>query len=170
MAIFIIELRNLNGFEKINWFKIICTSSKTNWTKIKIELQHFHVQCTFPASRGLFSIVFAELTGVRKRDLCPGLKQTVLSMRHSYLVNEPSRDAFSYAGSLNDSGVLNCKQMRERQWAQVTISKQYREHAFCKCRPRLRTADESKSVSTQGKGLFSLRLSVQRIQRKRGLR
>ena len=40
--------------------------------------------------------------GARKRDLCPGLKQTVLSMHHGYLATEPSRDAFSYAGSLND--------------------------------------------------------------------
>ena len=31
---------------------------------------------TYPASRGFFSIVFVELMGVRKRDLCPGLKQT----------------------------------------------------------------------------------------------
>ena len=59
----------------------------------------------FPASRGLFSVVFAELMGARKRDLCPGSKRTVLSMRHGYLATEPSRDAFSYAGSLNDSGV-----------------------------------------------------------------
>ena len=29
----------------------------------------------FPASRGLFSIVLAELMGARKRDLCPGLKR-----------------------------------------------------------------------------------------------
>ena len=36
--------------------------------------------------------------------------------------------------------------MRERQWAQVTVSKQYREHAFCKHCPRLRTAVESKSI------------------------
>ena len=26
--------------------------------------------------------------------------------------------------------------MHKRHWAQVTVSKQYREHAFCKCRPR----------------------------------
>ena len=38
----------------------------------------------FPASRDLFSNVFAELTGKRKRDLCPGLKWTVLGMRHDY--------------------------------------------------------------------------------------
>ena len=30
--------------------------------------------------------------------------------------------------------------MRKRQWAQVTVSKQYREHAFCKRHQRLRTA------------------------------
>ena len=36
------------------------------------------------------------------------------------------------------------------------------------CRPRLRTAVESKSVSTQGRSLFSSRPPVQRIQRKRG--
>ena len=32
----------------------------------------------FPASRGPFSIVLAELMGVRKRDLCPGSKQTLI--------------------------------------------------------------------------------------------
>ena len=59
----------------------------------------------FPASRGLFSVVFAELTGARKRDLCPGSKWTVLSMRHGYIATKPSRDVFSYTGSLNESGV-----------------------------------------------------------------
>ena len=44
----------------------------------------------FPASRGLFSVVFSELTGARKRDLCPGSKQTVLNMHHSYQVTEPT--------------------------------------------------------------------------------
>ena len=47
--------------------------------------------------------------------------------------------------------------MRERQWAQVTVSNQsnqYRGHAFCKRRPRLRTAVESKSVTTQGRSLL----------------
>ena len=33
----------------------------------------------------------------------------------------------------------NCKEMREIQWAQVTVSKQYREHAFRK--PRSTTMD-----------------------------
>ena len=60
---------------------------------------------SFSASRGLFADVFAELTGARKGDLCPGSKRTVLSMRHGYLATEPFRDAFGYAGSLNDSGV-----------------------------------------------------------------
>ena len=46
--------------------------------------------------------------------------------------------------------------MCERQWAQATVSKQNREHAFCKCRQRLQTVVESKSVSTQGRGLFFL--------------
>ena len=32
----------------------------------------------YPASRGLFSVVFAELTGARKRDLCPGSKRTLI--------------------------------------------------------------------------------------------
>ena len=40
---------------------------------------------SFPAGGGLFSVVFAELTGARKRDLCPGLKRTVLNMGHGYL-------------------------------------------------------------------------------------
>ena len=39
----------------------------------------------YPASKGLFPIVLAELTGTRKRDLCPGSKKTLLSMRHGYL-------------------------------------------------------------------------------------
>ena len=60
---------------------------------------------SFSASRGLFSIVFAELTGARKRDVCPGSKRTVLSIGHGYLATELLRDAFGYAGSLNDSGV-----------------------------------------------------------------
>ena len=50
---------------------------------------------TFPASRGPFSFVFAELTGGTKRDLCHGSKWTVLSMRYGYLATETSRDAFS---------------------------------------------------------------------------
>ena len=81
---------------------------------------------SFPASRGLFSVVFAELTGTRKRDLCPGSKRTAVTQR-------PNRHVMPcyYAGSLNDSGV--------------------------------------KSILTQDRGLFSLRPSVQRIQRKRGL-
>ena len=33
---------------------------------------------TFPASRGLFSIVFDELMGMRKRDFCSGSKQTLI--------------------------------------------------------------------------------------------
>ena len=44
----------------------------------------------FPASRGLFSIVFAELTGARKRDLCPGSKRTVLSIRHDRTITSCS--------------------------------------------------------------------------------
>ena len=32
----------------------------------------------FPTTRGLFCIVFDELTGARKRDLCPGLKWTLI--------------------------------------------------------------------------------------------
>ena len=35
------------------------------------------VLASFPAGRVLFSVVFAERTGVRKRDLCPGLKRTL---------------------------------------------------------------------------------------------
>ena len=37
--------------------------------------------CLYPASRGLFSVVFAELTGARKRDLCPGSRRTALAKR-----------------------------------------------------------------------------------------
>ena len=44
--------------------------------------------------------------------------------------------------------------MRERQLVQVTVSKQYREHAFCKNHRRLQTVVESKFASTQGRGLF----------------
>ena len=53
----------------------------------------FTVKLDFPASRGLFSVVFTELTGTRKSDLCPGLKRTVFSMCHSYLATAPSREA-----------------------------------------------------------------------------
>ena len=56
------------------------------------------IYCRFPSSRGLFSVVFAELTGARKGDLCPRLKRTVLSMRHGYLATEPSRDAMLLCG------------------------------------------------------------------------
>ena len=49
----------------------------------------------FPASRGPFSFVFADLTDGTKRDLCHGSKWTVLSMHHGYLATETSRDAFS---------------------------------------------------------------------------
>ena len=34
-------------------------------------------------TRGLFCVEFVELTGARKRDLCPGSKRSVLSVRHS---------------------------------------------------------------------------------------
>ena len=53
------------------------------------------LRLVFPASRGPFSFVFAELTDRTKRDLCHGSKWTVLSMRHGYLATETSRDAFS---------------------------------------------------------------------------
>ena len=54
---------------------------------------------SFPTSRGIFiSFIFAELTGERKTDLCPGSKQTMLNMRHGYLATAPLRDAFGYAG------------------------------------------------------------------------
>ena len=43
--------------------------------------------------------------GVRKRDLCLESKETVLSMRHGYLMTVPHVMLCYYAGSLNDSGV-----------------------------------------------------------------
>ena len=52
----------------------------------------------YPASRGLFSVVFAEMTGARKRDLCPGSKRTVLNMRHGHLATKPSREAMLLCG------------------------------------------------------------------------
>ena len=45
------------------------------------------------------------------------------------------------------------KNMREPQQAQETVSKQYKEHAFCKAW----TAALSKSVSAHGRGLFPSR-------------
>ena len=54
--------------------------------------------CNFLASRDLFSVVFAERTSARKRDLCPGSKRTVLRMRHGYLTIEPSHDAMLLCG------------------------------------------------------------------------
>ena len=65
----------------------------------------------FPASRDLFSVVFAELTGAWKRELCLGSKHTVFSTRHVYLATKPSRDTCTLStrsnayGSLNDSRV-----------------------------------------------------------------
>ena len=53
------------------------------------------VPVNFPASRGPFSFVFAELTDGTKRDLCHGSKWTVFSMRHGYLATETSPGAFS---------------------------------------------------------------------------
>ena len=45
------------------------------------------------------------MTAVRKRDLHPGLKWTVLRMRNGYLATEPSHDTCYCAGSLNEGGV-----------------------------------------------------------------
>ena len=43
-------------------------------------MRHFmmYLQRFLPASRGLFSVVFAELTGANKRDLCPESKQALI--------------------------------------------------------------------------------------------
>ena len=79
----------------------------------------------FPASRGHFSFVFAELTDGTKRDLCHGSKWTVLSMCHGYLATETSPDAFS-TWSAGDSHVSQlarqktpvqfcCREWRVRQ-------------------------------------------------------
>ena len=57
-----------------------------------------HLTVNYPASRGLFPVAFAELTGARKRDLCPGSKQTILSMRNGYLATEPSSEAMLLCG------------------------------------------------------------------------
>ena len=99
---------------------------KIGWNHLNLTIT---LQWYFPASRGLFSVVFAELMGVRKRDLCPGSKQTVLSMPHGYLATELSHGAVGLCG-LTKWQWSNCKQMRERQWSQVTVSKQYRDCAL----------------------------------------
>ena len=67
-----------------------------NWKILNVLLKYIESQ-TFPASGGLFSVVFAELTGTRKR-FCPGSKRTVLNMRHGYLATEPSREAMLLCG------------------------------------------------------------------------
>ena len=67
-------------------------------------------QLNSPASRSLLSV---ELTDARKRDFCPGLKWTVLSIRHGYLATKPLCDACYYAGSQNDSGVTVNKCTRD---------------------------------------------------------
>ena len=98
---------------------VLCVSemfSQNLISKHKILLlfvNPFPANC-FAPSRGLFSVVFAELTGARKRDLCPGSKRTVLSMRHGYLATEPSRGTCYYAGSLNDRGVTVNECARDR--------------------------------------------------------
>ena len=61
----------------------------------------------FPASRGLFSVVFAEVMGAWKRELCLGSKHTVFSTHHGYLATKPSRDTCTFSTRSNDAGSLN---------------------------------------------------------------
>ena len=63
----------------------VCSILITSFDWVYLLVISFFYFKAAPSSRGLFSVVFAELTGARKRDLCPGSKRTVLSMRHGYL-------------------------------------------------------------------------------------
>ena len=112
----------------------------------------------FPANRGLFSAVFTELTGA---------KWTVLSMHFSYQVTDPLCD---YAGSLNDSGVTVNECARDsglKSRSAIMISNH--NHAFCKRRLRLWTAVGSKSILTQGRGLFLALITSANTMEKRPL-
>ena len=71
----------------------------TEGSKVNTEL--------FPASRGLFSVVFAELTGAWKREVCLGSKHTVFSTHHGYLATKPSRDTCTFSTRSNDADSLN---------------------------------------------------------------
>ena len=64
---------------------------------------------------------------------------------------------------------FNCKQMCERQWAQVTVNRQYREHAFCKRRPRLWMAVKSKSFQPRADVFFLALINSANTTEKRPL-
>jgi len=81
-------ISNLNKWNKTNSYVSVAKSSKK-------LLWFYKLHPRFPASRGPFSFLFAELTDGTKRDLCHGSKWTVLSMRHGYLATEMTHGAFS---------------------------------------------------------------------------
>ena len=82
-----------------------------------------------------------------KRDLPPGSKLTVLSMRGGYLASEPSRDTSFCVGSLNNSGITvkECAEHRGLKSPSANISWGIR---FEECRPMLWTAVGSRWIST----------------------
>ena len=122
------------------------------------------------ASRGLFSVVFAELMGARKRYICPGLQRT--------LIKPPSKvvdDAYKM-----HPPCIVCLPT----WLEPTVFHTFAwllschlvsphsnltwPHVMAQSLGNLGTCS-TQSVSTQGRGLFSSRPSVQWIQGKRGL-
>ena len=139
----------------------------------ELNFRHPHITDIYPASRSLFSVVFVKLTGAREIDLCPGSKQTMLSMHHGYLANRHVRPCY-YAGSLNDSGVTVNECARDsglKSWsANNTGSMRFVSavHDFGRFGRRLHQS-LLRPRAESGRGLFSSRPSVQRIQRKRGL-
>ena len=91
----------------------------------------------FPASRGLFSVVFAEVMGAWKRELCLGSKHTVFSTHHGYLATKPSRDTCTFSTRSNDAGSLNDSRITVNECAGDSEPKSWSanntgKHAFCK--------------------------------------
>ena len=84
------------------WLRFGCTESFSRGDKCLGSL-------LAEASSPLYSLNWR----ARGKETCPGSKQTVLGIRNGYLATEPLRDAFGYAGSLNDSGVTGNEWARD---------------------------------------------------------
>ncbi len=109
----------------------------------------------FPASRVLFSFVFAELTEQGKRDLYLGLKMAILSMRHGNFAAKPLCDVLTFVGSINNSRI-NVKKCTAHNELKLQSANNARSMYFGMSCPRLWTVVELKLFSTQCRGLFSL--------------
>ena len=132
----------------------VCPAKTTLPSEITIQ---------FPASRGLFSIVFAELTGMGKRDLCPGLKQALIQpppvvVDGAYKTHAPCIVCWPWLEPIVSCAFVYSYSAVIATWPHITVWS-LGNHGACSTR----------SVSTHGRGLFSSRPSVQQIQRKRGL-